>query len=621
VQGSCSYQAAKTKTLYTIPMNHFKIHQRFFSVLVVLICFYHQAKPQFKNTMNNEELFLSALKKNEIITNELSIEDRRYLLRKLEDYIKVLGTDTIGPMYFNENEKNPFAAESFVNEYKELKFNQKLNERAAREIIQKKYSQSVIKILIALCELNLPDNANTEMYLAEINEPFILEYLFDYLKEQYFKENGAYTQMSKLTREQNLLTLASRLDILDTRTYVFYQNYNSKPRFMKGFELLHENDFLFMALNQDREMTGGFKFTLVTDYFKWRWINILSLKCLRECFHVPENHTQNLLTYQTISLLGRGYTPYIRYRNNYTLADSIHNYDRPFASYYMLERAKKRIWRNGLFRHKGEFQIGAIGISQGRKIQAKLHEDLVTSSQYVHGWDKQIGNGGRMIIQLNQKIEALLYSNTNRYSSIFKAKNYKREESKKYCGRNIIAEVEASVGTLLTAAGFGLRFSTLNFLQQSGDQMVSSVKGNRDEFGIKFDVGVNYRYVFHNSTLTGVGILKTFEADLYDKEKKDNYLLKEKDVERHIYSLDLGINVKFRKTTFFFRETFYSLEYKSALRNIDFNNPDFIKALNPDDQDFYRNVVIKENRDFLNNKLFGRTFYVYGTIGFSWYVD
>jgi hypothetical protein len=227
----------------------------------------------------------------------------------------------------------------------------------------------------------------------------------------------------------------------------------------------------------------------------------------------------------------------------------------------------------------------------------------------------------RMIIQLNQKIEALLYSNTNRYSSIFKAKNYKREESKKYCGRNIIAEVEASVGTLLTAAGFGLRFSTLNFLQQSGDQMVSSVKGNRDEFGIKFDVGVNYRYVFHNSTLTGVGILKTFEADLYDKEKKDNYLLKEKDVERHIYSLDLGINVKFRKTTFFFRETFYSLEYKSALRNIDFNNPDFIKALNPDDQDFYRNVVIKENRDFLNNKLFGRTFYVYGTIGFSWYVD
>jgi len=400
------------------------------------------------------------------------------------------------------------------------------------------------------------------------------------------------------------------MNFLDHKHYVFYENFNSKPNFLKGVELYHENDVFLMSknLNQDRELTGGFKLSIVTDYLKWRWVRLTNKK------------EDNVLTYQSISILGAGYTPYIRYRNNMVLADTFHKLDRPFSSFVCIERAKHRTWRKGLLRNRGEFQVGAIGVSSGRKIQAKLHEDVIPSSQFVYGWDNQIGNGGRMVWQINHKFDLLLYSNTNKYKSIFTSNKYV-DKTKKCFGINIIGEMEGKLGTLMTTVGGGIRFSTLDFLKQSGNQMIISNDNSRDGFAWKFDLGINYRYVFHNSLLEGIGLFETFDEDTYDKAPIDKHVFKYNEVYRQLFILDFGLSLRWRKTTVFYRHNFNTIEYKSRLNNINFEDSNFISKVDPKDLEFYQNTVIPEQKSFLNNRIFGRQYYGYGTVGVSYIVE
>ena len=186
----------------------------------------------------------------------------------------------------------------------------------------------------------------------------------------------------------------------------FFENYDSKADLIKGFEMYHDNDVLLLypGMNQDRELTGAFKFTAVTDYFKLRWFNPFSYLKVKDYDdgNIPDlSNPVPLLETATPRILGTATTLNWQTRCMRT--------NRPFASFMCFERAKHRTWRHGMIRHTGEFQIGALGISQGRKIQAKIHEDIVTESQFVHGWDKQIANGGRLALQANHKLHILLY--------------------------------------------------------------------------------------------------------------------------------------------------------------------------------------------------------------------
>ena len=367
--------------------------------------FFDYLKTIKSNNYNNENY--KQLKEKET--------DKINLLKRLETYLVVFASDSVAPMYLDTINNVQIRTKSFLVQhslycaeyvkeyYDSLKTNKK---NKARDAVQKGKEENIRFLLFDLCELNNSDNNNkVEKYLAEFEHPYTLEYLYYTFKETYFGNDAGMTlnYLPQFIKEQNLQKIAQRMDILDNRNYMYFEGYNSKPDLIKGFEMYHDNDFLvflYPGMNQDRELTGGFKFTIITDYLKWRWIRIGNEK------------EDNILTYQSVSLLGSGYTPYIRYRNNFELADSLHNYDRPFASYLSIERAKNRTWKNGLVRHKGEFQVGAMGISQGRKIQAKLHEDVITRSQFVHGWDKQIANGGRLVIQANHKFDFLLLSNT-----------------------------------------------------------------------------------------------------------------------------------------------------------------------------------------------------------------
>jgi len=555
------------------------------------------------------------------------------LLKRLEEYLVVIGGSCIAPIYLKDSahhRSSPIFVSQYLEEKKKFK-----NNNDAREAVQKANTICIDDLIIELCDLNKINNVNVEFYLSEFVHPFSLEHLYFSLQKKYFDKNekSDLFDLPQLVKEQNLQILEKRIDIVAKKEYVHYVNYHGKPEAIKGFEMQHDNDVLLCnGLNQDRELTGAFKFTIITDYLKWRWFRFASIKNFTkncEWIHNKIKDEDNVLSYQTFSLAGVGYTPYIRYRNNFDLADTLYQNDRPFSSSVVIERAKHRTWRNGLIRHRGEFQIGAIGLAAGRKIQAQLHEDLITESQFVHGWENQIANGGRFVLQLNHKADVLLWSNSNRYSTIFRHKSFSVHPPKKkygskdtrYGGMNFIGEFDVKAGTIMTTLGFGLRFSTLNLLQQSGNNMIATKRNGKDEFGWKIDFGVAYRHVVHNSYLEGLGFTKPFNEDLYDVAPIDAYVLNSDEINRNLISFDFGVNFKFRKTTVFYRHFYHMIEYKSRLNDFDFQNPSIIALIDPADMDYYNNTVVQENRDFLNKRLFDVQFYGFGTIGISWFID
>jgi hypothetical protein len=543
------------------------------------------------------------------------INKKREFIRMLEKYIVLSGSLKISPMYLEES-SNKFACEEYVNQYMSKTSNRILDYKQVqdkRAQVQRNNSEDVRDLLIDLLDLNKDNNELVLKNTCELSDSYVIELL---LKELDTNKRLS-TSLSTLTKEENKQFLIDRMNDLDAKEYMYYEAYSSKPNGIKGFEMYHDNDFFMFpwGMNQDREYTGGFKFTIITDYLKWRFFRLCNKK------------EENVLTYQTVSIGGSGYTPYIRYRNNFVLADSLHKHDRPFASNVYIERSKHRTWRHGLVRQKGEFQIGGIGMSQGRKIQAKLHEDVIYESQHVYGWEKQIANGGRLIVQTNQKWEFLLFSNTNQYKSIFCSKTVRISPpltstgQRKYSGINVSLESDVRLGTLLTSTGLGLRFSTLDFLNQSGTYMIKSKPLSRDQFGIRFDFGLNYRYVIHNTMLEGLGLFKTFPKDPYDKVNSDFHTLSRNQIKRNMLVLDWGISVRFRKTTIFFRQNFHTLEYKSELANVDYQQSNLTSLVASEDIGFYNNDVVREQKSFLNYKIFGTTIYGYGTLGISWLIE
>lgn len=587
------------------------------TILLILILtkqiIYSQENNDCINNSNDEFVFFKSLMKKPTKLDCLTSNERIAIIKRLDNYIDVFHSVEIMPLHFSEPSRT-YYSQILNDEYNQLDKSWN-NTKLSFDSIQKKYKVNIENVFINLLDLDESNNSKVKLFVEEIENPFTLEYLYRSMNKIYNDTNFLPT----LIENQNLEIIKNKIESTDKKTYVFYENYNSKTDFFKGFEMYHENDvfsFFLPKTNQDRELTGGFKFSIITDHFKWRWIRLGNKK------------EDNILTYQTISMLGSGYTPYTRYRNNFALNDTLQSFDRPFSSFMCIERAKHRTWSKGLVRHRGEFQIGAMGISQGRKIQAQLHKDLITSSQFVRGWDKQIANGGRMVFQLNHKLDLLLFSNTNRYQTVFRRNTYKVFKPKKIFGSNLYSETELRLGTINTDFSIGFRFSSLDFLNQSGNQMIKRPENtfccfrffNKDDFAIKFDIGLKYKYVFHNSTLQGIGIFKSFDEDPYDNEPIDVYYLTNDEIEKNIFTFDFGFNVKFRKTTVFYRQYIYTLEYKSRLNNVDLQDPYFISLLDPKDLEFYQNKVIKEQQSFLNKKIFGRQIYSYGTLGISWLI-
>ena len=599
----------------------------FFVLLIFLINNSFAQAPNIRN-MDECEFFdyLKEVKTGEYKTNsylalfEPKNEIQKFIfLKRLESYLVAFASDNVAPMYLdtlkNEQkheetkrksfkERQPFYCEQLVKKYYELRNTYKIQD--SRDRIQDGNFENIRYLLIDLTDLNKRSNSQLERAIAEFDQSYTLQYLYSCIKD-------VQDTLPKFVTEQNKKFIIDRIDKQGQKVYTHYENYSSKPNVLKGYEMYHENDVLLPTfwMNQDREMTGAFKFSVFTDYFKCRFLPLGNKKITE----------QNILTYQTISIGGNGYTPYIRYYNNNQLADSIHQFDRPFCSYIYLERAKNRVWLKGLVRQKGEIQGGMIG-TNGYLVQAQIHEDVNESAQHVYGWDKQIAEEGRIFLQVNQKWEFLLFSTNNDYKTIFHPQTIKvanPNAKKSYPGINFSSEVDVRYGSLMTTLGGGFRFSTLNFLQQSGHQMIASNPKYNNNYGWKVDLGINYRYVVHNSTLEGLGFTKTFPHDIHDIVKQDDYVLNDTLVNKHLLIVDVGFNFKWRKTTIFYKFLFHTIEYQSNLSKVDYSKYENLVAT--EDKEYYHNTIQKEQNDFLNTKFMGMQWYGYGTIGLSWIID
>lgn len=359
------------------------------------------------------------------------------------------------------------------------------------------------------------------------------------------------------------------------------------------------------------------------------------------------------MSYQSLTLGMNFYTPYIRYRNNFEMADSLFQYDRPFSSYVFVERSKYRIWPKGLLRHQGALQVGVIGSDWGRDIQATLHRDATVESQKVYGWDKQIGQGGRFLVQLNHRVDVLLFSTTNKYKS-FLLQNWKTEHKNAlwdFFGVNVIGTGAAYVGGYLTALEGGLKIATTDFTNQSGQ---NTIKAFRDpdlrtrnrifEFGINLEAGIRFRRVIHNSMLEGFGYFTTYKDDKYDDESESVYTLNEAfysqqnrdstanpgrydrtpasqdQLNRTLWLFDLKLNLRWRKMTFYVQSTLHKKEYQ--IKSDNFNYDIFYDEFaDPNDREFFYGKDNDPNDDGAFGELKEydkRSYYGYGKIGVVW---
>lgn len=470
-----------------------------------------------------------------------------------------------------------------------------------------------------------------EQPVIEANVSFLGNHTtLQYLSYVYQDSIGRakYDTISNSIKSRNFELIRDRVAEVEAATFLHYRSNETDRKVIKEIDFYMDNDvFTLGGLNQDRNYTGGGALTISTDYLESKWLNPEWLFISKEKLKKPR---RVMMSYQSLSLGMHFFTPYVRYRDNFALADTLFQHDRPFGSFVYLDRSKYRLWPKGLIRHHSALQVGIIGSNAGKNIQAILHRDATVQSQKVYGWDNQIANGGRWLVQFNQTVDLLLYSGTNKYQSIFS--NTKNDSPKNF-GWNVVGTGEIMVGGFLTALGGGLKLASSDFTKQSGQKSIKPFKNNIYNFGIYLDAGISYRYVVHNSMLEGFGYLTTFTDDLYDDESESVYTLNQAyyemqneilgddkkryartpsevdEVERHLFLIDFGINIRWRKMTVYGHITYHNKEFTAM--EVDYEG--LLPLVKPEDIDFYQEEAITDLETYNDN-----TFYGYGKLGVTW---
>jgi hypothetical protein len=600
-----------------------KINPKIVLVILGLVLYSNSIKGQSDTTYFQAKLVNSLITAYDSIRNE---EDSR--LREIEIQIR----QEIGILDSKLYEGNSYLLskkykeiddlydsseiESLITKYSnktESKQNRKQAETKIKKIISMKRSD-VLDSLIKLCGLKEEHN---ESLVSERLSYIVNRETARDLHEKYLCNKLATTLISVYEVNRNLQLISEHLNYLDDEQFILYSSYTSAPKKFKSIELNHGNDiftnFNIGSFNQDREMTGSFRLSITTDYFKARWLNIgeyISKNWLKR-------NTLDVLSYQTISFGGVGFTPYIRHQDNIELADTFHNHDRPFGSFVYLSRSKNRLWQKGLVRHMGEFQLGFIGLEAPDAVQASLHKDFIVSSQRVHGWNKQIGDPGRLALQINHDFDFLLLSNTNKYKALLG----KKDNTPRYTGANLIGSLELKGGTYMTSFGGGISFSTLDFTKQSGQNAVV-FNPNKKEQGFHFETGIRYRRVIHNSMLEGLGFINPFFKDSFDIDPVNAYVLsrEENQINENMFFWDWKVVWQHRKMAFYFKQTFHNLEYNITPFDVNSTEATNLLSANPDAdivrENYYNKTTSKEYPS-----LYERGWYGFGTLGFVWLIN
>jgi len=358
-----------------------------------------------------------------------------------------------------------------------------------------------------------------------------------------------------------------------TITDSLYTNYMFSPRetkhIIRSINIYKDNDIFFPPdyfikddrhkFNQDRNYTGGGKFKIPTDYY---------------AFHIFGFWKDtNTSSYRSISAGLQAYTSYVRldklkqncpnhYKqiidNNFT--DSL---DRPWASFQYISGSIYRKHNRLPIKLVSQYKIGTIGGKISNSFQTAIHKTDVSTSKSAYGWEHQIANGGRLVWNIDHKLEFMLWSVEG---SIFDTKKLKH--SKK--AFNLGASLESHIGMELTAWGAGLSLSNQTIIRQSQITRYRPSFFRNGRFiqrkSKKFTAKVNWlykldyriRYVQHNSMLEGCGIFNSFA----NENHTDGYVLQKDQVNRLVYLLNLKLGLKRNRLTLYFTQSFISPEFE-----------------------------------------------------------
>lgn len=396
----------------------------------------------------------------------------------------------------------------------------------------------------------------------------------------------------------NLSIVASQYQFLLDQDYCLFKNTNISKQLVKGINIYHDNDFLFIYplskyLNFDRDYTGGLKIEVTTDHLKMR--------LLSEIFEDSRFlSNSNVLSYQSIFFGVEAYTPYIRFgQEEAALRDSVYNVDRPFASFQYFGRSKFRLHYTGKWRFRNDTKIGWIGKSLAQKGQDILHRDITIASAHVEKWDEQIGGGGRLALNFDYMWDFMLYSVDG---DIFEPNRQFTGDYDKFKNRSLhlYTPLELHLGNQYTGASIGLGLSNHSFKDRSGGyDFISSpqrTKEKKTQFGrwlqrsVLLSWETRLKYVQHNSMLEGIGWFKTKESDKdglddeFESKRKlipyekavgdlltDNYNPKSGRVNRWLVSMDFSVALRQKKTTIFLTYSFNTREFRYAetdIRNV-----------------------------------------------------
>lgn len=373
-----------------------------------------------------------------------------------------------------------------------------------------------------------------------------LELILRELIDSVRKDPNRSPQLNLYILEDNIETLHAYLLKRMKTDFTFYNFTDISKTKVKYFYIDHINDFLFPIYNDDRDLTGGFRFEVGTDLLKMRVFNY------GDKWWNP--NSRSWYSYQAVFVGGEGYTPYLRDTMIFNTPTAVDSFDRPYGSFQYLGRVKYRISRHGRMRIKSEIKLGIIGGKFGQAIQSFIHRDVITSSFEPMGWKAQIANGGRLGWSIEHYLE------------------YKLGVKNKYLKR-IFIPLETQIGSQLTAISSGICLGNLNFKESGGWNW--TFNRNTQHMPIrklKFsDIVSVYnktliRYVIHNTMLEGYGVLKHNQDEL-KTNNPDMYVIPKKFINRWVFMNEFVFSIKLRYCGIVYKALITSPEYNISYPN------------------------------------------------------
>lgn len=286
-------------------------------------------------------------------------------------------------------------------------------------------------------------------------------------------------------------------------------NSQTDTQIIRGFTLQTENDVFTGLLgfkNEDKDYSGGFKFEFYTDY-----LNKGIFPLFRNRYEDDDNTIK--YNYNSFYIHGLGFTPN---RENFATT-TIDSSQRPYASILGIGWKRIAVFSDMKSKNSCFFKnsaivsdvfIGKVGTKSPGNVQNFLHEYL-TNSIIVQGWDNQIANGGKWVLDYRVKFIKMVYQFDTTGQTCFLTPK-------------IFITPQGSFGNLFFNTGIKLSLSdqdpeglgltsSISSNEFSESDLLPNYKSNfLKHFG--YEVYFKFQYIYHNTLLMGMPI---YDSSIY----------------------------------------------------------------------------------------------------------